>query len=398
MTQQFGTPQFGPPQFGPQPTGPAMRVAASYGQLPMAPAGRPSVGYQWAPPGYQAPAGFDAAAGYYETPSGWFYWTPPDGPQPIAIAGGSAADVNGAAGMNDADAWIAPMDPPRSARPPHRWIWVITLQVVFGAWFIFSVYLSFKSLGDPDKPMTLGDSAGAMIFNALFNLVVTGGFAALAVLVVIKSRRLDAATLGIRRPRGRQARDVALATPTYVLLLLGSAFGVTLLLHALGITGREGYSGGDGGWAVFVSGLLVSITAGFTEELQLFAIPLTLLYWGRHRLGRGFVPVTIVLLELLRLSIHVYYGWGMLFVVPWIFGAYFLWRRVRSVWPFVLGHALYDALLFGLQSKGVYSAVSVVLLILILIAGIVGVVLLACSWPKFPAERVDSPARTAGDN
>ena len=364
-------------QFGPPPSGPAMRVATPPGQLPVAPPGRPSTGYQWAPPGYQAPPGFDAAAGYYETPSGWFYWTPPDGPPTIA-ADGPGVDVV------DANAWIAPMDPPRSARPPHRWVWVITLQVVFGAWFIFSVYLSFKSLGEPDEPMTLGDSAGAMIANALFNLVVTGGFAALAVLVVIKSRRLDAATLGIRRPRGRQARDVALATPTYVLLLLGSAFGVTVLLQALGITGREGYSGGDGGWAVFVSGLLVSITAGFTEELQLFAIPLTLLYWGRHRLGRAFVPVTILLLELLRLSIHVYYGWGMLFVVPWIVGAYFLWRRVRSVWPFVLGHALYDAVLFGLQSKGAYAAVSVVLLILIFIAGIVGIVLLACSWPKFP--------------
>lgn len=42
--------------------------------------------------------------------------------------------------------------------------------------------------------------------------------------------------------------------------------------------------------------------------------------------------------------VHVYLGWDCLFVVPWIIGAFALYRWCSLLWPFVLGHGLFDLL------------------------------------------------------
>src|SRR5664280_2393832 len=46
----------------------------------------------------------------------------------------------------------------------------------------------------------------------------------------------------------------------------------------------------------------------------------------------------------LRSGIHLYYGWGGVFVVPWMIGAVLLYRALRSIWPLVIGHIIYDIL------------------------------------------------------
>ena len=46
----------------------------------------------------------------------------------------------------------------------------------------------------------------------------------------------------------------------------------------------------------------------------------------------------------MRGAFHIYYGPGALFVVPWMCGAYLLYRRCPLLWPFVLAHGSYDVL------------------------------------------------------
>ena len=56
-----------------------------------------------------------------------------------------------------------------------------------------------------------------------------------------------------------------------------------------------------------------SVAAGIREEVLLFAIPIAL-----ARLSGWSTPATIALVTVLRLAVHIYYGWGSAFVVLWI--------------------------------------------------------------------------------
>jgi len=53
------------------------------------------------------------------------------------------------------------------------------------------------------------------------------------------------------------------------------------------------------------------------------------------------------LIVALRLGIHLYYGIGYaaVMVVPWMLGAWLLYRAIGTIWPLIVGHALYDAAL-----------------------------------------------------
>ena len=52
----------------------------------------------------------------------------------------------------------------------------------------------------------------------------------------------------------------------------------------------------------------------------------------------------------MRLGIHLYLGWYALFVIPWLVGAMLLWRCCPSVWPFVVGHGIYDVIQVSVTS------------------------------------------------
>jgi len=109
--------------------------------------------------------------------------------------------------------------------------------------------------------------------------------------------------------------------------------------------------------AYLVSDGFQSVTAGLWEEICLFAVPIALLSM-RKRSGVGadqapevlwrWGPVrwTLILITVLvlRSGIHLYYGWGGVFVVPWMIGAVLLYRALRSIWPLVIGHIIYDIL------------------------------------------------------
>lgn len=105
--------------------------------------------------------------------------------------------------------------------------------------------------------------------------------------------------------------------------------------------------------------LVQSGSAGLAEELALFAIPLALLGMSKRRWAQW---AGLVLVIALRFGIHVYYGLGFaaVMVVPWMIGAWLLYRAAGSIWPLIIGHALNDAALVVVmrtQQAWVYTAV-----------------------------------------
>jgi hypothetical protein len=62
------------------------------------------------------------------------------------------------------------------------------------------------------------------------------------------------------------------------------------------------------------------------------------------RRARWSWQVTLAVMIALRIAFHVYLGWDCLFVLPWMVGAFALYRWCSLVWPFVIGHGLADVL------------------------------------------------------
>ncbi len=95
--------------------------------------------------------------------------------------------------------------------------------------------------------------------------------------------------------------------------------------------------------------LAESVGAALIEELLLFAIPLALL--GMSTTRRGIKWGGRALVIALRFGIHLYYGVGFAAVlaIPWIIGAWLLYRAIGTIWPLIIGHTLYDAAVFTMM-------------------------------------------------
>lgn len=230
-------------------------------------------------------------------------------------------------------------------------------------------------------PVTRLRAVLAVTGTTLAYLVALGPYVVTAVLVLLGRRQVPATTGGAERALG-----LALALLATGLLV---GLGATALLGRATVrdwclgrrSGRRGAVVVPAAW--FVGSLLVgtwgylawsvvtaalrrqhgtppadplsgvlwfdlvrALVAGPQEELVVVALPLVVAArLGGTRLRPGHPPVWLwVLLVAARLAYHVYYGpgvWALLawaVVVPWLF-----WRT-RQVWPLVLTHSAYDAL------------------------------------------------------
>jgi membrane protease YdiL (CAAX protease family) len=88
--------------------------------------------------------------------------------------------------------------------------------------------------------------------------------------------------------------------------------------------------------------VLTSVAAGVVEEI-------VVLGFFTHRLEqRGWSgPPLVTLLVALRLSYHLYYGIGVLSLLPWAVLSVVLYRRRRRLLPFIVAHILWDTLSFA---------------------------------------------------
>ena len=226
-------------------------------------------------------------------------------------------------------------------------IWGLAAVVAYAP----SVRASVRSLTEPAgggdvlaPGVTAASQLGAAATLAVIQLLTTA--AALTLLVCgpawhpvpIRER---ARQLGLRWQDGRRRLigGTVGETAGYVAILTGAMFIAAVVLSGLEVTGRPTVGGSIPSPLLMLGDYLMSIGAGIGEELLLLAIPYAL------AVRAGWKPwAIIVLLTGLRLSIHLYYGAGALFVVLWIPAAYLLYRAIRSIFPLICGHIVYDLL------------------------------------------------------
>lgn len=163
-------------------------------------------------------------------------------------------------------------------------------------------------------------------------LLDSAGSLGAVVLAALLAIRLGAGSWDPLKPTATRHRWRAeLRAGAWAIFLTNISF---YLGQATGTTGAYPLPhAGNARWLEIVS----SVFAGPTEELALLVAPIVLLRAAR-------VPWKWVwpVLVLIRLSFHIYYGPGVVFLVIWAGAMLFIYQRDRAIIGIVLAHSLFD--------------------------------------------------------
>jgi hypothetical protein len=210
----------------------------------------------------------------------------------------------------------------------HAYSVVLLLYVVGWGYGLASAlaYLSSPTQGGGHV-----SAAGALVDSALV-LGTDVGVLAL-VFCIAKMRGLSAADLGLNPPADKPARWRDL---DIVLVYWASLVAAGLVANLLG---GSKYPFAHGTWAALPS-VLLALGAGPTEELALLALPVVLLREGREPVWRMALVLVVV-----RLSFHIYYGIGALGLAVWAVVILALFLKTGRALPLLVAHSLFDVVL-----------------------------------------------------
>ncbi len=248
----------------------------------------------------------------------------------------------------------ASWDPPRAMgadRSRLRWELGLVLAVSLGQSAVYSLLALARSI---QRSLAAGQTLGAQqaqlnaardadaVWDAAYQLLDTAFALAMVGLVVYLlwepgSNALRRIGLDLSRPGPDLLRAVLLVVvvgvPGLALYAGGRLAGITVAVQAAPL---------DRGWYAVPLLLLAAVRAGLSEEVVLLGY----LFDRLRRLGWGWWPVILATAGL-RAAYHAYQGFGPMlgnFAMGILFGwAYRRWGRVM---PFVLAHALIDAVAF----------------------------------------------------
>ncbi len=158
--------------------------------------------------------------------------------------------------------------------------------------------------------------------------------AALVVLLLSISGEGGGRAIGLDRSDPRQ--DLALVLPVFLLCFLVPELGVSFLLRAADVRTIAPASQVLPTYFSIV-GIATALTAGVVEEIVVLGFLVRRL--EQHGLSTAAVVTVAVLV---RISYHVYYGWGVLPILAWALASVLMYRRYRRLWPFIAVHALWD--------------------------------------------------------
>lgn len=186
-----------------------------------------------------------------------------------------------------------------------------------------------------------GTTTTALVFTA----------ALIALVLVMLRPKIGAVQLTLHRTSTSLMKGGMIGAAAAAFLVYFAAqilWGQTIggIIHQGVDLGASSVIDGNVGGAVTDDRLLLaalgrSVAAGVGEEILLFAAPLMI---ARHY--RWSMTTTLLTLIGLRWSIHLYYGWyASLQVLIWIPAMLVLYAAVRSVWPIIISHTLFDAVL-----------------------------------------------------
>ena len=254
----------------------------------------------------------------------------------------------------ETSASTAVWDPPRATgadRSRLRWEVGLVLAVSLGQSAVYSLLTLARSI---QRSLEAGETLGAQqaqlnpardsdaVWDALYQVLDTVFALAVVGLVVYLlwepgSNALRRIGLDLSRPVADLRRAVLLMVvvglPGLALYAGGRLVGLTVAVQAAPL---------DRSWYAVPLLLLAAVRAGLSEEVVLLGY----LFDRLRRLGWGWWPVILATAGL-RATYHAYQGFGPMlgnFAMGILFGwAYRRWGRVM---PFVLAHALIDAVAF----------------------------------------------------
>jgi len=158
--------------------------------------------------------------------------------------------------------------------------------------------------------------------------------AGLAIYLLAISGEGGGRAIGLDRSDPRM--DLALVLPVLLLCFLVPEFVVSLLLQAGNVHAIAPASQKLPGYFSIV-GIATAVTAGVVEEIVVLG------FLVRRLEQRGLQPAAVVLVAVLvRISYHLYYGWGVLPILAWALASVLMYRRYRRLGPFIAVHALWD--------------------------------------------------------
>ena len=131
-------------------------------------------------------------------------------------------------------------------------------------------------------------------------------------------------------------QDLALVLPVFLLGFLLPQIGVEYLLVGLHVHGITLAAQNLPTYYAVVA-MVSAVTAGVVEEIVVLG------FLVRRLEQCGCRPVAVVVIcVLVRISYHLYYGWGVLAILAWALASVLLYRRYRRLWPFIAVHVLWD--------------------------------------------------------
>jgi len=238
--------------------------------------------------------------------------------------------------------WVAPgpsAAPVPPARPSARGrgIEVLIVLSIFPLPYVASAlaFLVGHSLGERFDRVTLlfaGHPAASLPFALLQQLFP---FAApVLVLYLLRHSGEGSGAIGLDRRDWRA--DLALVLPVFLLVIVGGLVVPETLLAGLGV---KGLAPGNGHLPTYYAAVSVlsAVQAGVVEEI----VVLGYLVHRLEQLGwRNWQVVTVAVL--VRISYHLYYGWGVLGFVVWATASVLVYQRYRRLAPFIAVHVLWD--------------------------------------------------------
>jgi membrane protease YdiL (CAAX protease family) len=179
--------------------------------------------------------------------------------------------------------------------------------------------------------------AGHLPLSFLIDLVLAlEPLAAAALVLYLLSISGEGGARAIGLDRSDARRDLALILPVFLLCFLLPEGGVALLLQALHVRSITPAAQNLPGYYSIV-GIATALSAGVVEEIVVLG------FLVRRLEQLGLRPALVVTLAVVvRISYHLYYGWGVLPILAWALASVLMYRRYRRLGPFIAVHALWD--------------------------------------------------------
>jgi hypothetical protein len=173
---------------------------------------------------------------------------------------------------------------------------------------------------------------------------------------------LTPVTLGIRADLGLTRARKSATTVVYAAVLIMSVQLSLLILDAAHVHQDAATGTTDRLPALAVS----SGWAGLLEEPILLGLTLGL---AARLLWRWYLVLPLMIT--MRIAFHVYYGAGALFVIFWMGAAYVLYRGCPLLWPFIVGHGVFDVLQVLSDGPGARATTFTIIEVVVAAAGVV---------------------------